>query len=178
MKSQIVYRLQTAAYSKPEQILSGEGARLFGGRWNPIGTPLIYTSLTAELATLEYLVHYFGQKSIVDLHNLVLAIIEIPADSILPIELGDLPKDWNQTPAPSHLQSFTKQLLESKNYLTIKIPTVVNPIPTPFSYNLLINPQHPRINEVKVLAIQPFTFDSRIVPPKDSNESLIESLFE
>lgn len=177
MKSQIVYRLQTAAYSKPEQILSGEGARLFGGRWNPIGTPLIYASHTAELAALEYLVHYFEQKSTIDSPNLILATIQIP-DSILTIELEDLPQNWNQTPAPHHLQSFTKQWLESKNYLTMKIPTVANPIVTPYSYNFLINPLHPHISEVKVSAIQPFTFDSRIVTPKDSNEIMIESLFE
>lgn len=178
MKSEIVYRLQTAAFSKPEQILSGEGARLFGGRWNPTGTSLIYTSLTAELVALEYLVHYFQQKSSIGSPNLVLATIEIPADSILEIELEDLPKDWNQTPAPPHLQNFTKQWLESKNYLAMKIPTVANPINTPYSYNFLINPSHPRMSDAKVLAIQPFTFDSRIVTPKDSNESLIEGFFD
>ena len=35
----------------------GEGARLFGGRWNSPGTRMIYTSATLSLAALESLVH-------------------------------------------------------------------------------------------------------------------------
>jgi RES domain-containing protein len=36
---------------------TGEGARRFGGRWNSKGVPLIYTSSSISLASLEMLVH-------------------------------------------------------------------------------------------------------------------------
>jgi RES domain-containing protein len=36
---------------------TGEGARLFGGRWNSKGIPVVYTSASPSLATLEMLVH-------------------------------------------------------------------------------------------------------------------------
>jgi len=36
---------------------SGEGAAKTGGRWNSRGVPVIYTSSTQSLATLESLVH-------------------------------------------------------------------------------------------------------------------------
>ncbi|MEX2607338.1 MAG: RES family NAD+ phosphorylase, partial [Kiritimatiellia bacterium] len=35
----------------------GEGARLYGGRWNSKGTRMVYTSAAPSLAILETLVH-------------------------------------------------------------------------------------------------------------------------
>jgi RES domain-containing protein len=37
--------------------LAGEGARLYGGRYNPPGIPAVYTSQSIALAVLEILVH-------------------------------------------------------------------------------------------------------------------------
>ena len=49
--------------------LSGEGARLYGGRYNPKDIPAVYASQTIALAVLEVLVH--------------LNKWEIPEDSVL-----------------------------------------------------------------------------------------------
>ena len=50
----VVYRLGGTKYATD---LTGEGARLFGGRWNNEGTPCIYTSQSRALAILEYTVN-------------------------------------------------------------------------------------------------------------------------
>jgi RES domain-containing protein len=48
----ILYRFAHRKFAKD---LSGTGARLKGGRWNPPGIPVIYTSENISLALLEIL---------------------------------------------------------------------------------------------------------------------------
>ena len=50
----IVFRLAKKQYTHK---LSGEGAELYGGRWNSVGTPMLYTSESRSLALLELAVH-------------------------------------------------------------------------------------------------------------------------
>ena len=49
-----VWRLVTARFAATA--FSGEGARLYGGRWNRKGAPMIYTAASQSLAMLEILV--------------------------------------------------------------------------------------------------------------------------
>ena len=43
----IIYRLTTEMYKND---LSGTGAKLFGGRWNSVGLPVLYTTENISLA--------------------------------------------------------------------------------------------------------------------------------
>jgi RES domain-containing protein len=52
--------------------LTGEGARRYGGRFNPPGVPAVYTSQSIALAVLEILVHI--DKSEVPADYVVMAI--------------------------------------------------------------------------------------------------------
>ncbi len=68
---------------RPFADLSGEGARLYGGRWNSPGRPLIYAAETAALAVLEVRVHLdLDWYTLPD--DYVLASIDI--GSLVPVE--------------------------------------------------------------------------------------------
>ena len=72
--------------------LSGEGARLYGGRWNLKGTPVLYTSDSTALATLETLVHS-------PLHlmpnNRSIITLNLPDDlAVRDLSTEDLPSKW------------------------------------------------------------------------------------
>ena len=85
----IVYRF---AHRKFARELSGTGARVNGGRWNPPGIPVIYTSESISLALLEVLAN---AGSLQELQLLQLMEIDIPniADK-QEIKLPSLKKDW------------------------------------------------------------------------------------
>jgi RES domain-containing protein len=77
--TRLVYRIQKGKHLATA--LTGEGTRLTGGRWNPIGTPLICASTTPELAFLEIMVHLDGTP-LADLPPYVLLTLELPADTL------------------------------------------------------------------------------------------------
>jgi RES domain-containing protein len=60
--SGIGYRSSTPKYATESDLLTGIGSKLHGGRWNPIGIAVVYSSLTPESAMAETLAHnrYYG----------------------------------------------------------------------------------------------------------------------
>jgi RES domain-containing protein len=51
------YRSTAPKYANPKELLSGEGSRRFGGRWNPIGLSAVYLSDSPETALAESLAY-------------------------------------------------------------------------------------------------------------------------
>lgn len=161
-----LYRLQSARYGLPKDFLSGRGAELTGGRWNPVGMPVVYTSRTVELASLEYLVHYFEGFPNSKLPDMLVATIEIEEKEILTIEPEILPRNWRNNPAPKTLQSVTNQWFQHKNHLALQLPTAVHSLQTELSYNVLLNPLHECMNNELITKVEPFYFDNRYKKPQ------------
>ena len=61
----IVYRSATPRYATTGEVLTGQGSRGTGGRWNPAGLAAVYASLAPETALAEALAHfrYYGSPS-------------------------------------------------------------------------------------------------------------------
>ena len=148
----IVYRIGRTKYAHD---LTGEGARLNGGRWNHKLTPCIYTSQSRALALLEYTVNV----NIDDIPRaLSFTIFDIPADNILALKAEDLPGNWTDAPAPRSTRDFGTALFKKGEYGVIKIPSAV--IPDEFNY--LVNPMHRDIATCKIVDISDFVYDVRI----------------
>jgi len=136
--------------------LDGEGARLAGGRWNPRGIPVIYTSASSSLAVLELLVHTDS-----DLLPGDLAVIEIQVPDALRIEILDpagLPHDWRAYPAPVSLQAVGARWARAKRTAVLAVPSAVNP----GELNYLLNPDHPDAARVTAVSSRRFVFDPRL----------------
>jgi RES domain-containing protein len=137
--------------------LSGQGARIYGGRWNSKGTAIIYTSGTKALAFLELLVHtsiYLLPK------NLVLITISIPDKvKIKEYKIKELPDNWRTYPAPVQTQMLGDNWTKSKQNLILKIPSVI----IPSEYNYLFNPIHKDIKKISIVKKEKFEFDKRLL---------------
>ena len=59
----ISYRVVKEKYL--DSAFDGEGARLYGGRWNSKGVPVVYTSDSLALCSLELFVHLPSYKQII-----------------------------------------------------------------------------------------------------------------
>ncbi len=135
---------------------SGEGARWFGGRWNSVGVPMVYTAESKALAALEILVH-------VDSGELLEEFLCIPVtfDKRLmrSLSFDDLPEDWRTNPPPPSTQQLGDRWARAKASILLEVPSIL----IPGESNYLINPAHPNIGKMKTGAPQPFEFDSRLL---------------
>ena len=137
--------------------LSGEGARLYGGRWNTVGMPMLYFSEHLSLCMLEVLVHLEHSTLISDFWFLE---IEIPDALITPLlTTEDLQSNWQQTPAPQYTQQKGTDWLQSNSSLAMRVPAAV----LPFEYNVLINPLHIKKDHIKIIRKQKLNIDTRLV---------------
>src|SRR3954463_8333092 len=100
----IVYRVGKTKYASD---LTGEGARLFGARWNNKMVGCLYTSESRALAVLEYTVNV----NIDDVPRaLSMTIIEIPDKPVRILNEAELPGNWKECPAPSATKDFGSNL--------------------------------------------------------------------
>jgi len=148
----LVWRLTRKAHAE----LTGEGARRFGGRWNHVGTSLVYTSGTLSLAVLEYLVHL----PISDLPGDLVSIkIKIPDNvKCAEIDIDDLPATWRAFPAIEELKDLGRDWLHAGKTAILTVPSVV----IPNESNYLLNPAHPETKHFTMESVDPFSLDPRL----------------
>lgn len=135
----------------------GEGARLYGGRWNSKGKACVYCASSESLALLEVLVH-LGSFTVIQ-HYAMLEL-QIPEEQILNARPDVLPPDWREEPAPPSTASFGDTWLESGQSLALAVPSVI--IPREFNY--LLNVQHPAYQAIVAEARElEFMLDERLL---------------
>lgn len=149
----VVYRISKKRFITD---LLGLGAKLYGGRWNPKGVSLVYTSESRALAILEYYIHADPAFLPTDV---AIASIHIPDDaSRKEILIGDLPPDWREYPAPAELAGLGEKWSKSGEGLVLLVPSVV----VPKEMNVLINPGHSLIKKVAIIDVEDYSFDERL----------------
>jgi RES domain-containing protein len=155
----IVWRLARPEFADE---LDGEGARLFGGRWNSRGQRALYTSRHLSLSVLEAYVNIPPELRD-ELPELRAVQISIPDDAgtlhVSRQQLDDLLAGPN---ARGACRDIGDRWIERNAELVLDVPSVL----VPEESNLIVNPAHPRMPEVKILSARAFHFDPRLAASK------------
>ncbi len=133
--------------------MDGEGARLFGGRWNPVGVPAVYLAESRALAALEIVVH--APREAMRLEWCLIEV-EVPDEWIEVVNPKTLPADWQVLPSSPGARDFGGTWLQN-GALALRLPSVV----IPEESTLLLNPRSPKVGKLKVSKPQEFRFDPR-----------------
>lgn len=146
-----LWRLTKAQYAA--SAFGGEGARLYGGRWNSPGRAVVYLAGSLALAALEILVHVKSQR---ELGGYVKIRVEAPEDAVS--APSTLPPNWQQGRAPDETRAVGDAWLEVGKTPLLQVPSII----IPEEHNYLLNPQHPRFGKLTLGEAEPFSFDPRL----------------
>ncbi|HMW65957.1 MAG TPA: RES family NAD+ phosphorylase [Chitinophagaceae bacterium] len=137
--------------------LSGNGARLYGGRWNSEGMFAVYTSASRALALLETLAH--TPAKMLEVQSYVLITLYVP-DTIKPVQMDidNFPKGWDAAGVQPFTRNKGDQFLRDKKSLIMVVPSVL----VPEEFNYVINPIHTAMKRIKISHKRIIQFDKRV----------------
>lgn len=149
------WRLVTPRHGGRREAFSGEGARLFGGRWNSPGIPVVYSSSSLSLAALETLVHADRRRFS---REYVAFKLYLPEELTLELRERDLPKDWRARVVSAGARQLGDAWAETRASVVLSVPSVIVPV----ERNFLLNPLHPEFSRLVIDPSQAFRFDARL----------------
>ena len=156
-----VWRVTQAEHA--ETAFTGEGSRLFGGRWNGEGRPVVYTAGSAGLAAMELLVHLDEKEVLGDFvlfeARFAAVLIEDPPDP--------LPAGWSDDPPPPAAAAVGDAWLDRAAAPVLRLPSAVLRVGAAVERNFLLNPEHPNFGRIEIGPPEPFQYDPRLVRPRE-----------
>lgn len=147
-----LYRLVRAG--RADDAFSGEGAKLHGGRWNPPGFPVVYTSQSRALAVLEMFVHLTLEARYMDF---LIYEITLPR-GVRSEHYKGAARAWRRWKSPAASQDAGRVWLAESTALALVVPSVI----IPEEANYVLSVRHPQFAELRISKPQPFSFDERL----------------
>jgi len=134
---------------------SGEGARLYRGRWNSRGVRVVYASTSLALAAVETFVNLepnLRPKDLVSIEG------EIPEEiEVEKVDLKALAARSYETRDES-LRRIGDQWSEAGRTVALLVPSAA----IRGEWNVLLNPAHAEFSKIKFHKPEPFKFDVRM----------------
>jgi RES domain-containing protein len=150
-----VWRIAVAAPSFKADDLRGIGAMRSGGRWNSMGTPLVYCASSIALAMLETLAHI--RQNPLPLNRFLVRVELSDAVWASRVVLAPLPARWDALPFEQASQLAGDKWVANQTSAVMAAPSVI----VPDEINILLNPAHVDIKQIAATIVKPWRYDSR-----------------
>ncbi|MGV8094389.1 MAG: RES family NAD+ phosphorylase [Mangrovibacterium sp.] len=137
--------------------ISGEGAKLYGGRWNLPGYAVLYGSSTIASALLERLTvdpELFAAERYISYSVME---FDCPDQLLVKPSMEELPEGWDAIPFQKSSQLFGTQLIQS-GIVCFAVPSVVDKT----SLNYVINSRAKKFGSL-IRKVYPLKLDIRII---------------
>ncbi len=135
-----------------EEMLSGEGALRYGGRWNSPGRRAVYLGGSLALASLELLVHLRVSDALKAYRKLP---VGIPEDLVKVMNPADLPAGWARVGLHPVTQGIGDRWLDSLESAVLAVPSAV----VIGEVNHIVNPGHPDFARLEPGTITDYRYD-------------------
>lgn len=135
---------------------SGEGARLYGGRWNSPGVAVVYLSEHQSLAALEIMVH---QQPLTPRGAYLAYQVTWDEAQMERLSAKKFPPHWRASPADAANMAIGDEWAKAQRSLILAVPSAI----VPNEWNFLLNPAHPDFKKLRLPKPQAFDFDPRLL---------------
>jgi RES domain-containing protein len=148
------WRIVRAAHGN--SAFSGDGARIYGGRWNSPGTAVIYVSEHESLAALELFVHLTPLSPDDRYRSFRLEWEDKLTEYFL---VKNLPVNWNAEPPTIQTMQIGDDWVQAGKSVALGVPSVLSRS----EMNFLLNPKHVDFKKIKISQPVDYRFDSRLL---------------
>ena len=157
----IVWRIAASTPDFTADDISGRGAAMTGGRWNPPGIPALYCASSISLAYVETLAHIDPQGPMP--RNRFRVRIDIPDPAwegrrMASADRETFPLDWNAHPVARGSVEYGGKWLRSATEMVLVVPSCV----IPQEDSIVLNPAHRDFAQVRVLDVGRIDYDHRL----------------
>ncbi len=141
--------------ARADDAFTGEGAKVYGGRWNSPGVAVVYGSQHKSLAALEHLVHLNPRSAA----RFKVFSFHFHGSLMESISLRDLPENWRQEPPPPSTQQYGDRWVREGRSAVLAVPSII----IPEELNYVLNPAHTDFKGITISKSQHFVFDPRLL---------------
>lgn len=145
----ILWRIST------HSTLDGRGGLFASARWHTQGRPTVYLAESPAGALLEALVHLELSPNAYPAHYGLLKAEAPDGISVRTLEVAGLSSNWFMDLVET--RTIGDEWLTVRETLLLRVPSAI----VPETFNVLLNPEHPDANHVRILWHEKHPWDAR-----------------